>query len=192
MLSRAISSPPPPQKKMKILDPPLLSVTYTSHRLFKQAEKSNKQTEMSDLPLVRMTQTAQLSFCERSSLGLWFHFLERKPERTKVVTFFNWFNNLVLWYIGAFTRLSRWEPGFESQHHHALLSFSKAILSTMLLSTQVYKWGPSRMCDRLLCLNLPAPLWQCVIGSFRQGMLRREWKLCTVSARHWNVIQWPG
>ena len=64
-------------------------------------------------------------------------------------------------------------------------------LSTLLLSTQVYN-GDQVGCDRWLCLNLPAALWQRVTGSFRQGMLPREWKLCTVSAALMKCIQWPG
>ena len=57
-------------------------------------------------------------------------------------------------------------------------------LSTMLLSTQVYtcKWGPGRMSQMIVFEFASAimSLWQCVIGSFRQGMLPREWKLYTV------------
>ena len=45
-------------------------------------------------------------------------------------------------------------------------------LSTLLLLTQVYKWGPSRMCHY-------------------HRLLPREWKLCTVSVAL-KCIQWPG
>ena len=94
----------------------------------------------------------------------------------------------VSWYIGVFTRLSRWEPGFESHHHHGTFVLQQGNLSTLLLSTQGYKWGSGRM-------------WQIVVFEFasaiitgcytRQGMLPGEWKLCTVSAAL-KYIQWPG
>ena len=42
------------------------------------------------------------------------------------------------WYIGVFTRLSRWEPGFESHHRRDTFVLQQGNLSTLLLSTQVY------------------------------------------------------
>ena len=57
-------------------------------------------------------------------------------------------------------------------------------LSTLLLLT-VYGYPVG--CDRLLCLNFPAPLSQAAIP----GILPGEWKLCTVSAAL-KCIQWPG
>ena len=65
----------------------------------------------------------------------------------------------VSWYIGVFTRLSSWEPGFESHHRvaAALLSFSKAIYPHCCSRPRCINGDPVGG-DRLLCLNLPAPL----------------------------------
>ena len=68
----------------------------------------------------------------------------------------------VLWCIGVFTWLSRWEPGFESQHRHALLSFSKAIYPHCCSRPRCINGDPVG-CDRWLCLNLQAPLSQAAI-----------------------------
>ena len=68
----------------------------------------------------------------------------------------------VLWYIGVFTRLSRWEPGFESPHLHALLSFSKAIYPHCCSRPRCINGDPVGY-DRWLCLNLSAPLSQAAI-----------------------------
>ena len=53
--------------------------------------------------------------------------------------------------------------------------------STLLLSTQAYKWGPSRMRQMIVFEFASA-----IIGSFRQGMLPREWN-CALSVQHWHV-----
>ena len=61
-------------------------------------------------------------------------------------------------------------------------------VSTLLLSTQVYKWRPGRMWQMIVCEFVSA----IIIGWFtRQGMLPGEWKLCTVSAAL-KCTQWPG
>ena len=84
----------------------------------------------------------------------------------------------VSWYIGVFARLSRWEPGFESHLRRGTFVLQRqGNLSTLLLSTQVYKWGPGRRWQIIVFEFASA-----VIGGYtRQGMLPGEWKLCTVS-----------
>ena len=93
----------------------------------------------------------------------------------------------VSWYIGVFTRLSRWEPGFESHHRHStFVQVQQGKLSTLLLSTQVYTWGPGRR------WQIVFEFASAIIGCYtRQGMLPGEWKLCIVSAAL-KCIQWPG
>ena len=82
----------------------------------------------------------------------------------------------VSWYIGVFTRLSRWEPGFESHHRRGTFVLQQGNLSTLLLSTQVYKWGPGRRWQIIVFEFASA-----IIGCYtRQGMLPGEWKFCTV------------
>ena len=84
----------------------------------------------------------------------------------------------VSWYIGVFTRLSRWEPGFESHQRRGTFVLQQGNLSTLLLSTQVYKWRPGRRWQIIVYEFASA-----IIGCYtRQGMLPGEWKLCTVSA----------
>ena len=93
----------------------------------------------------------------------------------------------VSWYSGVFTRLSRWGPGFESHHRRGTFVLQQGNLSTLLLSTQVYKWEPSRRWQIIVFEFASA-----IIGCYtRQGMLPGEWKLCTVSAAL-KCIQWPG
>ena len=66
---------------------------------------------------------------------------ESRMERVK---YYNFYQYKVSSYIGVFTRLSRWEPGCESHHHRCTFVLQQGNLSTLLLSTQVYKWEPGR------------------------------------------------
>ena len=64
----------------------------------------------------------------------------------------------VSWYIGVFTGISRWAPMFESHHRRGTFVPQQGNLSTLLLSTQVYKWGPDRM-------------WQTIVFEFASAIM---------------------
>ena len=64
----------------------------------------------------------------------------------------------VSWYIGIFTRLSRWKPGFDSHNRRGTFVLQQGNLSTLLLSTQVYKWGPGRR-------------WQIIVFEFASAII---------------------
>ena len=73
-------------------------------------------------------------------------------------------------------------------HRRGTFVLQQGNLSTLLLSTQVYKWGLGRMWQMIVFEFASA----IIIGCYtRQGMLPGEWKLCTVSAAL-KCIQWPG
>ena len=61
-------------------------------------------------------------------------------------------------------------------------------LFTLLLSTQVYNWGPGRMWQMIVFEFASAIITGCYT---RQGMLPGEGNLCTVRAAL-KCIQWPG
>ena len=66
--------------------------------------------------------------------------------------------------------------GFDSCQCLALFVLQQDTLSTLLLSTQVYKWVPGRMRTLFVAwIGIMAPVtWRLA------GILLREWKLCTV------------
>ena len=110
------------------------------------------------------------------------NFMENAPYKCIIIIiiiiiFYGRFTQVeVSWYIGIFTRLSRWEPGFESYYRRGTFVLQQGNLSTLLLSTQVYKWGPGRRWQIIVFEFASA-----IIGCYtRQGMLPGEWRLCTV------------
>ena len=77
---------------------------------------------------------------------------------SSLITFYYIHEVEVSWYIGAFARLSRRGPGFESHHRRGTFVLQQGNLSTLLLSTQVYKWGPGRR-------------WQIIVFEFASAII---------------------
>ena len=85
--------------------------------------------------------------------------------------------------IGRARAFRSWDPGFEPCPRH--LSFSKTIYPLLLLSTQVYKWGPVGG-DSHFVNDLLEPTERL------EGILPREWRWCTQCVHGLHCILWPG
>ena len=78
--------------------------------------------------------------------------------------------------------------GFDSRQCLALFVLQQDTLSTLLLSTQVYKWVPGRMRTLFVAwIGIMAPVtWRLA------GILLREWKLCTVLSAEFKLNPMTG
>ena len=81
----------------------------------------------------------------------------------------------------ARVRISPWPCPFTLQQGN---------LSTLLLSTQAYKWGPGRMWQ-IIVLEFASAIMAVSQAALGEENSPRERKLCTVSAEL-KCIQWPG
>ena len=103
------------------------------------------------------------------------------PPHTLNLPSTNSFIMEVQW-IGLNAWLSLTGPGFNSHHRLVLLSFSKTLLSTLLLLTQMYKRGPDRM-GKLLWLS-----WH--VHNCKIAKVHCKYRIDTESNDWGNNTQW--